>query len=43
MFRTAWQLAKETWTEFSDDKAFRLAAALAYYTGPGAWRRCCWS
>ena len=32
MFRTAWQLAKETWAEFSDDKAFRLAAALAYFT-----------
>jgi membrane protein len=26
------QLFKETWTEFSNDKAQRLAAALAYYT-----------
>lgn len=33
MLHTAWQLVKETWTEFSDDKAFRLAAALAYFTG----------
>jgi membrane protein len=32
MFRNAWQLARATWDEFSDDKAFRLAAALAYYT-----------
>jgi membrane protein len=32
MFRTAWQLTRETWTEFSADNAFRLAAALAYYT-----------
>ena len=26
------ELFKETWTEFSEDKAQRLAAALAYYT-----------
>jgi membrane protein len=32
MFRAAWSLAKQTWAEFSDDKAFRLAAALSYYT-----------
>ncbi|HET6572233.1 MAG TPA: YihY/virulence factor BrkB family protein [Fimbriiglobus sp.] len=32
MFRSAWQLARETWSEFSDDNAFRLAAALSYYT-----------
>ena len=33
MFHTAWQMLKETWTAFSEDKAFRLAAALAYFTG----------
>ena len=33
MFRVAWQMAKDTWSEFSDDNGFRLAAALAYYTG----------
>ncbi len=32
MFRTAWSLVKQTWAEFADDKAFRLSAALAYYT-----------
>ncbi len=31
-FRKAWDLIRRTWGEFSDDKAFRLAAALSYYT-----------
>ncbi len=30
--RRAWELVKETFTEWSDDKAPRLAAALSYYT-----------
>jgi membrane protein len=30
--RAIWQLLKETFQEWSDDKASRLAAALAYYT-----------
>jgi membrane protein len=32
MFGIAWQLIKGTWAEFSDDRAFRLSAALSYYT-----------
>jgi len=31
-FRTIWQLLKQTFDEWSEDKASRLAAALAYYT-----------
>jgi membrane protein len=30
--RTIWTLLKETFSEWSEDKASRLAAALAYYT-----------
>lgn len=30
--RTLWQVVKETFLEFFQDKAFRLAAALSYYT-----------
>ncbi|HYN87506.1 MAG TPA: YihY/virulence factor BrkB family protein [Ardenticatenaceae bacterium] len=30
--RTVWELLKETFTDWSEDKASRLAAALAYYT-----------
>ncbi|HWM86365.1 MAG TPA: YihY/virulence factor BrkB family protein [Kofleriaceae bacterium] len=30
--RDVWDLVKQTFTEWSDDKASRLAAALAYYT-----------
>jgi membrane protein len=30
--RDVWELVKQTFTEWSDDKASRLAAALAYYT-----------
>jgi membrane protein len=30
--RAAWELTKETFSEWLDDKASRLAAALAYYT-----------
>ena len=32
MFKTAWETLKQTFTEFSEDKVMRLAAALAYYT-----------
>ncbi len=31
-FKTLWQLLKETFDEWSEDKASRLSAALAYYT-----------
>lgn len=31
-FKTIWQLLKETFKEWSEDKASRLSAALAYYT-----------
>jgi membrane protein len=30
--RIAWEMLRNTWTEFSNDKAMRLAAALAFYT-----------
>lgn len=30
--KTIWEILKETFTEWSEDKASRLAAALAYYT-----------
>ncbi|HEY2828613.1 MAG TPA: YhjD/YihY/BrkB family envelope integrity protein, partial [Thermoanaerobaculia bacterium] len=30
--KRVFNLFKQTWTEFSDDKAQRLGAALAYYT-----------
>ena len=29
---TFWQMLKETYTQWSEDKPFQLAAALAYYT-----------
>ena len=32
MFATAWRLVRQTWAEFSSDKAMRLGAALAFYT-----------
>lgn len=32
MKETAWELIKETYSDWSEDKASRLAAALAYYT-----------
>src|SRR5580765_603688 len=32
LFRDGWTLAKETFTEWSNDKAPRLGAALSYYT-----------
>lgn len=32
MLRTLWELAKETWNEFSDDNAALMASGLAYYT-----------
>jgi membrane protein len=32
MFATAWQLVRQTGLEFSQDKAMRLGAALAFYT-----------
>lgn len=31
-FRTIWQILRQTFDEWSEDKASRLAAALAYYT-----------
>lgn len=31
-FRTAWDLIRQAWNGFSADNAFRLSAALAYYT-----------
>jgi len=30
--QTFWQMLKETFTQWSEDKPFQLAAALAYYT-----------
>ena len=30
--KTIWELLKETFTEWQEDKAARLAAALSYYT-----------
>jgi membrane protein len=30
--KTVWQPVKDTWTDFTSDKATRLAAALAFYT-----------
>jgi len=32
LFSAAWSLVKDSYTEFSDDKAFKMAAALSYYT-----------
>lgn len=31
-FQTAWHLIRQAWNGFSSDNAFRLSAALAYYT-----------
>ena len=31
-FKNAWQILKETYTDFSNNKSLRMSAALAYYT-----------